>query len=83
MKNREPEMYRKYQWEELINIKLRYSFEGENLVTIQTIRRGRFYVDREIYCHLTNSANMSNTISRKDYMFSTNRLIAKLNIFES
>jgi hypothetical protein len=26
---------------------------------------------------------MNNTISRKDYMFSTNRLIAKLNIFDS
>jgi hypothetical protein len=36
-----------------------------------------------VYSHLTNSANMNNTISRKDYMFSTNRLIAKLNVFES
>jgi hypothetical protein len=26
---------------------------------------------------------MSNTISRKDYMFSANRLIAKLDVFEA
>jgi len=51
------------------------------LAVLQTIRRGRFYVDREIYAHLTSGSSMNNTISRNDYMFSANRTIAKLNIF--
>ena len=47
---------------------------------LTTIGEGKFYVSKDIYCHLTSRTIMNNTISRKDYMFATNRLLAKVTI---
>lgn len=76
-------MFRRYQWEELIHTKLREKTDYEHLEVIKSIGRGDFYVNRDIYSHLTSSTNMNNTLSRKDYMFSANRLIAKINILDA
>lgn len=82
MKVRQPEMFRRYQWEQLINVKLKQE-KKENLVVLNTIQKDKFYVNKDIYSHLVSKDVMNNTISRKDYMFCNNRLIAKLNMANS
>ena len=69
-------MFRRYQWEELINLKLKQ--KNERLVAFETIRRGTLYIDKNIHSHLTSRNMMNNSLSRKDYMFSNNRLIGKM-----
>lgn len=76
----DPQMLRKYEWEELL-AKLRLKHEHEKLSSFKTLRRGQFYVDPDIYSHLTSGSSMNETLSRKDYMFAANRLIAKLDLF--
>lgn len=83
MKNRDPEMFRRYQWEELINVWLKEECVDEKVAILTTIGKGKFYVDKDIYSHLTSKNIMNNTISRKDYMFSSNRLIAKVKIHKA
>lgn len=50
------------------------------MAVLNTIKKGKFYVNKDIYTHLASRSSMNNTISRKDYMFSSNRLIAKVYI---
>lgn len=79
MKTREPEMFRKYFWEELINVKLKVKDpELEDLAVLITIKRGNLYVDKKLYSAMTSKKIMNNTLSRKDYMFGHNRLIARV-----
>ena len=72
-------MFRKYLWEELINVKLKdRDPEEEDLAVLITIKRGKLYVDRQTYSSMTSKKIMNNTLSRKDYMFGHNRLIARV-----
>jgi len=82
MKTCYPEMYRKYQWEELINAKLKQEDRGNEHAVLRTVGKGTFHVKKQVYAQLTSKNVMGNSISRKDYMFCNNRLIAKIAVEE-
>ena len=45
-----------------------------------TICKDNFYMENKVYSYLTEKNMMSNTLSRKDYMFCNNRVIANVKI---
>jgi hypothetical protein len=78
MKTREPEMFRMYLWQELIKVKLKDKDCKEKISELATIENGKFYLPSKILGNLASKSDMSNTLSRKDYMFCNNRLLAKI-----
>ena len=44
MKAKEPEMFRRYQWELLINVKLKTDDQDEEMTSLKTIGHGNFFV---------------------------------------
>ena len=74
-------MYRRYQWEELINAGLRQEEGGETRGgRLVTLGRGSFHVKGQIHAQLSSGHVVGDSLSRKDYMFSNSRTIAKVAI---
>ena len=46
MKDSEPEMFRNYQWEEFVNLKMKQ--ETSNSMKFETVRRGKFSLPSEL-----------------------------------
>ena len=50
------------------------------MTALETIGHGKFYVQKKMYKSLESKNIMNNTLSRKDYMFSNKRPIAKVTV---